>query len=111
MQPAMQKVSPYLWFDTDAEQAAQLYVDVFNGRPGGAEVESRVLEVTRSPAEAPGVVAGQVLVVAFELEGVRFVALNGGPVFMFNESVSFFVRCGPQEEVDYFWNAFTTDGG
>jgi predicted 3-demethylubiquinone-9 3-methyltransferase (glyoxalase superfamily) len=111
MQPAMQKVSPYLWFDTEAEQAAHLYVDVFNGRPGGAEIESRVLEVTRSPAEAPGVEAGQVLVVAFELEGVRFVALNGGPMFTFNESVSFFVRCGSQEEVDYFWNAFTADGG
>ena len=107
----MQKISPYLWFEGDAEQAAQRYVDVFNGRPGGAESESRVLEITRSPAEAPGVVTGQVLTVEFELEGLRFVGLNGGPEFRFNESVSFFVRCGSQEEVDYFWNAFTADGG
>src|SRR3954465_6060824 len=54
-----QKISPYLWFDTQAEQAAQLYVDVFNGRPGGVEVESRVLEVTRSPADAARVAAGR----------------------------------------------------
>lgn len=107
----MQKVSPYLWFDHQAEQAAQHYVDVFNARPGGAETESRVLEIMRGPEGTPQDMGGKVLVVEFELEGLRVIALNGGPEFRFNESFSMFVRCGSQEEVDHFWSAFTADGG
>ena len=107
----MQKVSPYLWFERDAERAAQLYVDVFNARPGGTESESRVVEITRGPEGTPDDMGGKVLVVEFELEGVRFIALNGGPQFRFNESFSIFVRCGSQEEVDHFWDALIADGG
>ena len=106
----MQKVSPFLWFHSGAEDAAQHYVDVFNSRPGGAQTESRVLDVSRAPEGTPGDMAGQALTVEFELEGQRFTGLNGGPEFTFNESVSFFVRCGSQEEVDHFWNAFTAEG-
>jgi predicted 3-demethylubiquinone-9 3-methyltransferase (glyoxalase superfamily) len=93
----MQKINPYLWFDGQAETAAKHYVEVFRGRPGDPKGDTRVVSV--SP-----------MMVEFELEGLTFIALNGGPGFTFNESVSFLVHCETQEEVDHFWNAFTAEG-
>ncbi|MGZ5353856.1 MAG: VOC family protein [Actinomycetota bacterium] len=105
----MQTIDPYLWFADQAEEAANHYVEVFNGRPGGPGT-SRVTNVSRTPEGAPGV-PGKVMIVAFQLEGQDFIALNGGPEFSFTEAVSFLVHCGSQEEIDHFWNAFTADGG
>jgi predicted 3-demethylubiquinone-9 3-methyltransferase (glyoxalase superfamily) len=106
----MQKITPYLWFDHQAEEAAQLYVDVFTARPGGAATASRVVDVSRHGEAGPGT-PGSVMVVSFELEGQSFTALNGGPEFAFTEAVSFLVDCGSQEEVDHFWNALIANGG
>ncbi len=108
----MQKITPYLWFDKEAEEAANLYVDLFNGptrgrRPHG---KSKVSDVSRYGEAGPGE-PGSAMTVSFELEGQEFTALNGGPQFAFTEAVSIFVRCDSQEEVDYFWNALTSDGG
>jgi len=104
----MPKISPYLWFDHQAEEAANHYVDVFNGRPGGTGT-SKVLSVSRTGEAGPGE-PGSVMIVNFELEGQEFHALNGGPEFAFTEAVSFLVHCASQEEVDHFWDAFTADG-
>ena len=105
-----QKITPYLWFDNQAEEAATLYIDVFKSRPGTPTGESKVVEVTRYGEAGPGE-PGTAMVVTFDLEGQSFIALNGGPHHQFNEAFSFFVRCDSQEEVDHFWNALTSDGG
>jgi predicted 3-demethylubiquinone-9 3-methyltransferase (glyoxalase superfamily) len=105
-----QKIVPYLWFDNEAEEAATLYVDLFKSRPGTPAGESKVIEVNRYTEAGPGE-PGTAMVVSFELEGEEFIALNGGPQFTFTEAFSVFVRCESQEEVDYFWNALTADGG
>jgi predicted 3-demethylubiquinone-9 3-methyltransferase (glyoxalase superfamily) len=105
-----QKIVPYLWFDKEAEEAATLYVDLFKARPGTPAGESKVIEVNRYTEAGPGE-PGSAMVVSFELEGQEFIALNGGPQFTFTEAFSVFVRCESQEEVDYFWNALTADGG
>ncbi|TMR24144.1 VOC family protein [Nonomuraea turkmeniaca] len=97
----MQKITTYLWFDNQAEEAAQFYTTLF--------ADSRILEVQRYPEGAPGP-AGTAMVVTFELSGQRFIALNGGPQFTFNESISLYVDCESQEEVDELW-AKLTDGG
>jgi predicted 3-demethylubiquinone-9 3-methyltransferase (glyoxalase superfamily) len=97
----MQKITPCLWFDTQAEEAATFYTSIFKN--------SRILEVTRYGKAGPGP-EGSVLTVNFELEGQEFVALNGGPEFSFNEAVSFQVSCESQAEVDEFWSRLT-DGG
>ena len=102
----MQKISPFLWFDDKAEDAAKFYVGIFKN--------SKILKTTRyaeEAAEKTGRPAGSVMTVEFELEGQTFVALNGGPQFKFNESVSFVVNCETQEEVDYYWEKLTADGG
>lgn len=106
----MKKIVPYLWFDKEAEEAASLYVDLFKSRPGTPAGESKVFEVTRYTEAGPGE-PGAAMVVTFELDGEEFIALNGGPQFTFTEAISLFVRCESQEEVDYFWNALTADGG
>ena len=98
----MQKVTPLLWFDRQAEQAARFYVSLFPG--------SRVERVNRSPADTPSGPAGMVLTVEFMLSGTRFIALNGGPQFPFTEAVSFQIACADQTEVDRLWAAFS-DGG
>jgi predicted 3-demethylubiquinone-9 3-methyltransferase (glyoxalase superfamily) len=85
-----QKIIPYLWYENQAREAAEFYCSLFKN--------SRVFSVSD-------------MIVEFELEGVKFIALNGGPKFKFNESVSFFVLCKDQEEVDYFWNNLIKDGG
>lgn len=105
-----QKIVPYLWFDKEAEEAATLYVDLFKARPGTPTGESKVVEVSRYTEAGPGE-PGTAMVATFELDGQEFIALNGGPQFSFTEAFSIFVRCESQEEVDYFWNALTADGG
>jgi predicted 3-demethylubiquinone-9 3-methyltransferase (glyoxalase superfamily) len=95
------KISPFLWFDTQAEDAARLYTSVFKNSSIGA--------ITRYGDAGPGP-KGSVMTVSFELEGQPFVALNGGPVFKFTEAVSFAVNCESQEEVDHFWNRLLEGG-
>ncbi|MFG6117646.1 VOC family protein [Thalassobacillus sp. B23F22_16] len=101
----MQKITPHLWFDTKAEEAAAFYVSIFN--------DSRINKVTRYLDEGQdihGKAAGSVMTVDFELEGQSFMALNGGPHFQFSEAISFIVHCENQEEVDRFWEKLS-DGG
>jgi predicted 3-demethylubiquinone-9 3-methyltransferase (glyoxalase superfamily) len=97
----MPKITPCLWFDTEGEDAAKLYTSVFPN--------SRIVDVARYGEGAPRP-AGTVMTVTFELDGQRFVALNGGPEFAFSEAVSFQVDCQTQDEVDTYWNALG-DGG
>jgi predicted 3-demethylubiquinone-9 3-methyltransferase (glyoxalase superfamily) len=97
----MPAITPFLWFDTQAEAAAKFYVSIFKN--------SRILDVTRYGAAGPGP-EGSVMTVRFELDGQEFVGLNGGPEFKFTEAVSFSVECKTQEEVDEFW-AKLSDGG
>lgn len=100
------KITPCLWFDTDAEDAANLYVSVFkNSRIG------RVSRFGKEGFEIHGKKAGTVMTVEFELEGQPFVALNGGPQFKFDEAISFQIHCASQDEVDYFWSKLTAGGG
>ena len=94
----MQKISPFLWFDSQAEEAAKFYTLVFKN--------SKIDKVTRYPEEAAkkiGREPGSVMTVEFTLDGVEFVGLNGGPQFKFTEAVSFAVNCENQAEIDYFW--------
>ncbi|KGH44556.1 3-demethylubiquinone-9 3-methyltransferase [Modestobacter caceresii] len=99
---AQQKIVPNLWFDSQAEEAADYYIDVFG--------EGRVLSVARYPEGAPGP-AGSVMSVEFELAGQRFVGINGGPQFPFTEAVSFQIDCADQAEVDRYWDRLVGDGG
>ena len=104
----MQKITPFLWFDDQAEEAANFYTSIFkNSRVGNilryGEEAARVSESGRP--------VGSVLTIEFEIAGQKFVALNGGPQFKFNESVSFVVNCETQDEVDYFWAKLTSHGG
>lgn len=92
----MQKISPFLWFDHEAEDAAKFYTSVFKN--------SRVVSTMPGPD-------GGVMGVTFMLDGVEFIGLNAGPQFTFNESVSFYVKCKDQAEVDYYWEKLTADGG
>ncbi len=102
----MQKITPFLWFDDQAEEAVKFYTSVFKNSKIG-----RILRYSEEAAKASGRPAGSVLTVEFEMEGQKFVALNGGPLFKFNESISFVVNCETQEEVDDFWEKLTADGG
>ena len=98
----MPKITPFLWYDTQAEEAAELYTSVFRN--------SSITEVARYGEAGPGT-PGSVMTVAFQLDGHPFVALNGGPQhFAFNESVSFQIDCADQDDVDHYWNALS-DGG
>jgi predicted 3-demethylubiquinone-9 3-methyltransferase (glyoxalase superfamily) len=99
----MDKVTPCLWFDGKAEEAANFYVSLLP--------DSRVDKVMRSPADNPSTQEGGVLMVDFTLAGRKYSALNGGPQFPFTEAVSFVVHCGDQAEVDRLWDALTADGG
>ncbi len=101
----VQKISPFLWFDSQAEEAAKFYVSIFKN--------SKIIEVTRYGKEGyeiHGMQEGTVMTVDFEIEGHGFVALNGGPVFKFNEAISFQVKCETQEEVDYYWDRLSEGG-
>jgi predicted 3-demethylubiquinone-9 3-methyltransferase (glyoxalase superfamily) len=97
----MQKITPFLWYDDQAEEAANLYTSVFDN--------SKILNVSRYGEAGPGA-PGSVMTVEFELEGQRFVGLNGGPAHQFTEAVSFAVTCETQEEVDELWSKLS-DGG
>jgi predicted 3-demethylubiquinone-9 3-methyltransferase (glyoxalase superfamily) len=101
-----QKIVPSLWFDTETEEAVNFYIALFNGSPHKSG-NSRIISITRyeKGMEVPGAddMLGKVLTAIFELNGQRFMALDGGPVFKFNEAVSFYVECEDQAEVDYFW--------
>jgi predicted 3-demethylubiquinone-9 3-methyltransferase (glyoxalase superfamily) len=101
-QPREQKITTFLWFDNNAEEAANFYVSVFKN--------SRILTTARYPEGSPGQ-KGSVMVVDFELDGQRFSALNGGPHFKFTEAISLLVHCKDQQEVDYYWEKLTADGG
>ncbi len=90
------KITPNLWFDTEAEEAAHFYLSVFKN--------SRIVNVTHYTEAGPRA-AGTVLTVEFELDGQRFVGINGGPQFTFDEAVSFQISCESQDEVDYYWQA------
>jgi predicted 3-demethylubiquinone-9 3-methyltransferase (glyoxalase superfamily) len=102
----MQKITPFLWFDHQADEAAKFYTTVFKKSKLG-----RILRYGEEAAKTTGRPVGSVLTIEFEIEGQKFVALNGGPIFKFNESISFVVNCETQEEVDYFWERLTADGG
>ena len=96
------RISPFLWFDSDAEAAVDFYVSVFPN--------SRKLGLMRSSVDTPSGAAGTVLTVSFELDGLKFTALNGGPGHKFNDAVSFVVCCETQEEIDYYWSKLTEGG-
>ncbi|WP_298932301.1 VOC family protein [uncultured Ramlibacter sp.] len=103
--PAIRKISPCLWFDSQGEEAANFYVSVFRN--------SKILKVSRytdAGKEIHGRPAGSVMTVLFELEGQTFTALNGGPMFKFNEAVSLQVDCADQAEVDYYWDKLSAGG-
>jgi predicted 3-demethylubiquinone-9 3-methyltransferase (glyoxalase superfamily) len=95
------KIVPFLWFDDQAEEAANFYVSIFKN--------SKVLSINYYPKES-GEKAGRVMTVKFELDGEEFVALNGGPHFTFSEAISFWVKCDTQEEIDYFWEKLSQGG-
>ena len=101
----MQKISANLWFDRQAEEAVNYYMSIFRN--------SRIIRVTYYGEEGHDIhkmPAGSVMTIEFELEGQTFVALNGGPVFKFNEAVSFIVNCDTQAEIDYYWDKLSRDG-
>jgi len=95
------RITPFLWFDNNAEEAVDFYLSVFRN--------SRRIGELRNPGDAPGPKGG-ILTISFELDGQYFTALNGGPDHKFNEAVSFWVRCQTQEEVDYYWEKLTAGG-
>ena len=98
----MQKITPFLWFDGQAEEAVAFYLSVFK--------DGKNHTTTRSPEEGPGS-AGSVMTIAFELQGQQFVALNGGPGFPFTNAVSLVVNCDSQDEIDHYWEKLAADGG
>ena len=105
MPKTMQKISPFLWFDNQAEEAANFYVSIFKG--------SRIGAITRyddESSKAAGRPKGSVMTVEFELDGQNFTALNGGPLFKFTEAISLVVNCEDQKEVDHFWGKLSAGG-
>ncbi len=97
----LQKITPYLWFDENAEEAVNFYISIFKN--------SKIESVTRYGEAGPGP-KGSVMIVAFQLEGQAFVALNGGPQYTFSPAISFFVNCETQQEVDELWEKLTAGG-
>lgn len=98
----MSKITPFLWFDNNAEEAVNFYTSVFKN--------SKIGTVHRYGDTGPGP-KGTVMTASFTIDGMEFTALNGGPVFKFNESISFVVHCKDQAEVDYYWEKLTSNGG
>ena len=96
-----QKVTPFLWFDSQAEEAANFYVSIFKN--------SKIGLIARYGETGPGK-KGSVMTIAFELDGVQFTALNGGPQFPFTEAISFMVNCATQQEIDYYWEKLSAGG-
>jgi len=95
------RITPFLWFDSNAEEAVDFYLSVFKN--------SRRISEMRNPGPARGE-KGSILTISFELDGLRFTALNGGPQYKFNEAVSFLVRCETQQEIDHYWSKLTQGG-
>ncbi len=91
----MQKIVTFLWFDGQAEEAVKFYTSLFK--------DSKIVTIARYPDSVPGL-GGKVLTAVFELNGQRFMALDGGPQFKFSEAISLFINCDNQEEIDYFWS-------
>jgi predicted 3-demethylubiquinone-9 3-methyltransferase (glyoxalase superfamily) len=105
MEPRVQRITPFLWFDNQAEEAASFYTSVFP--------DSRIVNLTRyskEAAEAAGRPEGSAMTVVFELSSQEFIALNGGPVFRFTEAISFVVNCASQDEVDHYWEKLSAGG-
>jgi len=98
----MQKITPFLWFDSNAEEAVNFYLSVFK--------DGKIIATARYPENGPRP-AGMVMTIAFELQGQQFVALNGGPDEHFSNAVSLVVNCESQEEIDYYWDKLAADGG
>ena len=101
----MQKITPFLWFDSEAEEAAKFYTSIFQNSKIG-----KITSYDEEASKAAGRPAGSVMTVEFQVEGQEFVALNSGPVFKFTEAVSFVVNCKTQEEVDHFWLKLSAGG-
>ncbi|HTF02988.1 MAG TPA: VOC family protein [Bacteroidia bacterium] len=101
----IQKLTPNLWFDKNAQEAVDFYLAVF--RDSGID---RITHYGKAGFEVHKMPEGTVLTIEFHIEGHQFVALNGGPVFQFNEAISFIVNCDTQEEIDYYWDRLTEDG-
>jgi len=101
----MQKITPFLWFDNQAEEAVKFYASIFKKSKIG-----KIARYDKAGEKAAGRPAGSVMTIEFEIEGQEFIALNGGPIFKFNESVSFVVNCKTQAEVDHYWKKLTTGG-
>lgn len=110
----MQKIITCLWFDMECEEAINSYIDIFNNAPGSKK-DSKIITLQKYPEgrqeEHMKGMEGKIITGIFELAGQRFMALDGGPTFKFSESVSLYVGCEDQEEVDYFWNRFIENGG
>jgi predicted 3-demethylubiquinone-9 3-methyltransferase (glyoxalase superfamily) len=102
----MQRITPFLWFNDNAEAAVKFYTSIFKKSKTG-----RVARYDKAGEKVSGRPAGSVMTVEFELDGQPFIALNGGPHFKFNEAVSFVVNCKTQKEVDYYWKKLTAGGG
>lgn len=105
----MQKITPFLWFENQAGEAANFYVAVFSARDGNSKINT-ITHYDEAGAGASGRPAGSVMTVEFILAGQKFVALNGGPYFQSSGAVSFVVNCETQEEIDYFWEALSAGG-
>lgn len=101
----MQRIVPFLWFDHQAEEAARFYTSIFKHARLG-----RITRYGHEGRDIHGRPAASVMTVEFELEGRQFIALNGGPVFTFNEAISFQVQCGSQAEIDYYWQRLSEGG-
>jgi predicted 3-demethylubiquinone-9 3-methyltransferase (glyoxalase superfamily) len=101
----LQKITPFLWFDSQAEEAARFYTGIFKNSKIG-----KISRYGEAGREVHGRPPGSVMVVEFELEGQKFSALNGGPVFNFTEAISFAISCDTQEEVDHYWDKLTAGG-
>ena len=105
MEIAPQKITPFLWFDNDAEEAAKFYTSIFKN--------SRIKHVTRYGSEGHEIhqrQEGSVMTIVFELDGMEFTGLNGGPMFQFTEAISFHITCDSQEEVDFYWERLSEGG-
>lgn len=105
MREPTQKITPFLWFDNQAEEAVNFYVSIFKNSKIGS-----IARYDEASAKASGRPKGSVMTVAFELAGQEFVALNGGPLLKFTEAISFVVNCQTQEEVDHFWDKLSAGG-
>ncbi|PYL14083.1 MAG: hypothetical protein DMF43_02775 [Verrucomicrobia bacterium] len=101
----MQKITPFLWFSDNAEEAVRVYVSIFKNSKIG-----KIARYDEAGEKIAGRPAGSVMTVEFQLEGEDFVALNGGPMFKFTEAISFVVNCETQEEVDYYWKKLSAGG-